>query len=73
MSSFTARNIIILVFKQFTYAEKCIKEKPTFLNAIGKVILFHNIEKYIAIKNDKIILNSFSMVLREVLDMSVCS
>ncbi len=38
---------------QYIYASRCLKAIPNFNQLKAKILDMHNIEKYIAIKNDK--------------------
>ncbi len=47
-------NTIVLVTIQYIYASRCLKAIPNFNQLKAKILDMHNIEKYIAIKNDKL-------------------
>ena len=47
-------NFICLVVKQYIYRKRCIGERPTFNEVNAHINRYRNIEKYIAIKNDKV-------------------
>ena len=47
-------NFICLIFKQYLYQKRCLKQTPNFNEFVNKVYFIKNVEKYIAIKNDKL-------------------
>ena len=47
-------NTIVLITKQYLYSARCLKQIPNFDILKQKIINIHNIEKYIAVSNDKL-------------------
>ncbi len=48
------KNTIVLTTLQYIYACKCLEEIPNFAILKSKILDIHNIEKYIATKNNKL-------------------
>ena len=46
-------NVIILIVKQYVYANKYFKTPVTFIGAMTKIIDYYKIEKVIAYRNNK--------------------
>ncbi len=47
-------NTIVLITMQYIYSCRCLKAIPNFHQLKWKILDMHNIEKYIAVKNDKL-------------------
>ena len=47
-------NTLCLITLQYIYASRCLKNIPNFGHLKSKILEIQNIEKYIAIKNDKV-------------------
>ena len=47
-------NTIVLITMQYIYSCRCLKAIPNFYQLKWKILDMHNIEKYIAVKNDKL-------------------
>ncbi len=51
---FNCLNTIGLITLQYIYASRCLKKLPSFAQLKAKILDVQNIEKYIAIKNDRL-------------------
>ena len=52
--AFHCINTIVLITMQYIYSSRCLKAIPNFYQLKFKILDMHNIEKYIATKNDKL-------------------
>ena len=52
--AFHCINTIVLITMQYIYASRCLKVIPNFTQLKSNILDMHNIEKYIATKNDKL-------------------
>ena len=46
-------NMLIIVLKQFIYAQKCFDVQPTFVDYISKLSYWYNVDKQIANDNNE--------------------
>ncbi len=51
---FNCLNTIGLIMLQYIYASRCLKKLQSFAELKAKILDVQNIEKYIAIKNDRL-------------------